>query len=672
MAKLNNFFALDISSNSLVAIECQRNFWGKFIINNINRLELDPGVIVNGEIKNPNALYKAIKKLFSTAKPGKIDCKYCLLSIPENKVFTHIFQAPADLKHDQIEDFIFNQVEGIIPFNRETTIADFKIVKLNDKFKQILYAAAPQKLINDILAILKKFNVSVLAVELESLSVARALLTKQTSKEANIIVDIGGNFSNITIFDKEGLKLTVSLPIAGNQMTEELCQRAKLTKAKANELKAKEGLNTTKKLALQALQDSLDKIVEEMRRSIVFYQERSGRSVAKAIFVGGSANMPGLIDYFQSKLDLVTVKGNPWHRLRKSAAVLKRFPKQVGPLYTSAIGLILRGSGKNYRQGINMLPAKNKKSNFINIKPSTKQDWPKFIILGLIIVALVLLFVFQDKLRSGRIPLTVTSNQLVQTVDLVVSYAEGDLPNLQNSRITGSLVDAIGEAEVVLEKTTTQDIKSLADDYVTVINESTSSITLVAGSRLSDGSETYYLLEALSVPAGSRELAQLVDQVGDFIKLNTGRYDFVALAADRRAEIYADKVDRIKILDPELAGKFDTLELASAQEDLQQQARQMAWIGLAEGYYVNEPVEVKLLSIEYISNEDGNLVVLGQVEYYWLKIPANELIVLTLDRLNDSKITQANLQSAQVELVPVNINNLEKFVQIQAIWRIDY
>jgi len=209
MSKLNNFFALDISDNSLEVLGSQKNFWGQTVIKNVNRLPLEKGLIVDGQIKNVNALIKTLKKLLATAKPTKITSKHCLLSIPENKVFTHIFKVPSALKGDEIEEFLLNQAEGIIPFNRETVYADYAEMETDNKEKKILYVAAPKKLIDDIIAILKQLNITVLFIELESLCTSRALIDKKTGKKATMIIDIGGNFSNIGIFDKGGVKLTV-------------------------------------------------------------------------------------------------------------------------------------------------------------------------------------------------------------------------------------------------------------------------------------------------------------------------------------------------------------------------------------------------------------------------------------------------------------------------------
>lgn len=672
MAKLNNFFALDISDNSLEIMECQRNFWGKIIIENINRLNIDKGIIVNGSIKNPNALVKLLKKAISTAKPGKITSRYCLLSIPENKVFTHIFHVPTNLPDDDIEDFVLNQAEGIIPFNRETVLSDWEIIEEDAKEKQVLYAAAPKKLINDIIAILKRLGVAVLLIELESLSVARALLAKQSAKEASTIVDIGGNFSNITIFDREGLKVTVSLPMAGNHFTREIRLKGKMTLAKAERIKQSKGLRLSQQSVVKGLRHNLNKIIEEIKRSIVYYERKSNRQVKNVLLVGGSIKMPGLLDYFKEKLSIKVIIGNPWYRLRKSGGVLKVFSQKDGPFFSTVMGLILRGSSKNYKKGLNLLPIKSKKTGFIKISQGNKIEWPKLILLLVIIVVLTLLFIFKDEIQNNKRSLGAPAVQVMERqISFSVSYDEQSITNLQTSRIKAKTVQQIGAAEAILEDITPADIFILADDYLSIINDSDDEVTLVANSRLSQNDMVYYLTDTVRIKVGGSQVAQVRGDGSKPIKLEEGRYNFIALPAARQELIYGEKVYEIASLSPEQAVQIDIIKFAQAQEVLQLAAKANALTQLGDGYYLDEPIGTNVQRIKY--GRIGNQIVIrGIIEYQFIQIPANDLLMLTLNNLKDDNITMDSLEKAEVQLLADNINDIEQTVRVRALWKIYY
>ena len=76
------------------------------------------------------------------------------------------------------------------------------------------------------------------------------------------------------------------------------------------------------------MQDSISKIIEEINRSISYFEKKTGQEVKRLLLVGGSAKMPGIADYFATKLKIEITSANPWHRLKKSSEVLKVFNKR--------------------------------------------------------------------------------------------------------------------------------------------------------------------------------------------------------------------------------------------------------------------------------------------------------------------------------------------------------
>lgn len=670
MAKLNNFFALDISDNSLEVLGCQKNFWGQTVIKSVNRLKLEKGLIVDGQIKNANGLSKALKKLLGTAKPNKITSKQCLLSIPENKVFTHIFKVPVALKGEEVEEFLLNQAEGIIPFNRETVYSDYVVVKEDNKEKKILYVAAPKKLIDDTLAILKQLNISVLFIELESLSIARALIDKKIGKNAAMIIDIGGNFSNIGIFDKDGLKLTVSLPVAGNHLTREIKTKAKLTLEKAEEVKVTKGLKSTDKKVLSAIQSSLDKIVNEAARSIEYYQQKSGQIVDRLLIIGGTAHLPGLKDYFARKIDINIMMGNPWNIIKKAPAVSKYFRKQDAHLFTTVMGLIVRGFTKNYKQGINLLPSANTKKKGFKMGEGIKKSWWKILVLILIIAALVSIFMFQDKLRVKKGGDSAVANQQAEyLVEFSVDYSEEGSTSMDIPRLKGEKLNTNGTGEVILENVFVADFPSLLANRVNLYNNTNSSITLRKGSRLEINEQIYLLDDIVTLPANGEVLSVVINEDGTEATLEAGRYNFVNLTASQQSEIFGEKSYELESLSPEQAAEFDIVELSTAQETLKRLANEKAVSFIDNRYTISEPIDIEVASISYVSAGD-KLALRGYFNYTWVKIIEDDIYDLTLAKFIDKNISVKNLDDGQLVLKPLNVNAASETMTASALWTI--
>ncbi|OIO46671.1 MAG: hypothetical protein AUJ28_02120 [Parcubacteria group bacterium CG1_02_37_51] len=670
MSKLNNFFALDISDNSLEVLGSQKNFWGQTVIKNVNRLPLEKGLIVDGQIKNANALIKTLKKLLATAKPTKITSKHCLLSIPENKVFTHIFKVPSALKGDEIEEFLLNQAEGIIPFNRETVYADYAEMETDNKEKKILYVAAPKKLIDDIIAILKQLNITVLFIELESLCTSRALIDKKTGKKATMIIDIGGNFSNIGIFDKGGVKLTVSLPVAGNHITQQIKAKNKLTLEKAEEIKVSKGLKSPNKKVLEAIHSSLDKIISEATRSIEYYQQKTGQVVDQLLIIGGTAHLPGLKDYFTRQMGMEIIMGNPWNVIKKVPSVSKYFRKEDAYLFTTVMGLIVRGFAKNYKQGINLLPNGRQQKKGFTLGEGIKKSWWKILVLILIICAFTGIIVFRDSLRMSRKDKISNTEQAIQyQVDFSVDYGSEAMTSIDIPRLRGELIVNYGTAEVVLVNISVADFPSLAGDYLDLHNDTSQSITLRKASRLEFNDQVYSLAEIVTLPAQAVKTVQVVSEDNTEVVLEPGNYSFVSLTADQQQTIYGIKNYELATLSPEQAAKFDIVELSTAQENLKKIAAETATSFIDDRYIISEPIDIKVVNVSYLRQGD-QLALRGNFEYTWVKITEDDLYSLILANYPDKNLAFAELDQALLELKPLNINGASQTMTVSSLWTI--
>ena len=76
-----------------------------------------------------------------------------------------------------------------------------------------------------------------------------------------------------------------------------------------------------------------------MKRVIKYYTDRSkdNRAVEQIILAGGSASMPGLVDFLSEHLGAPTSIADPWAGLELKH--IQAVSKLEAPMYTTAIGL---------------------------------------------------------------------------------------------------------------------------------------------------------------------------------------------------------------------------------------------------------------------------------------------------------------------------------------------
>lgn len=671
MARLNNFFTLDISNHAVEVIGCRRNIFSRLVLTSINRAVLDNGIIVNGVIKNPNALLKTIKKVLNTAKPKPITYKTCLLSVPENRMFTNIFTVPSTLKDSEIEQFLLMQAEGIIPFNKDTMYSDYRVVESAEAQKKILYVAAPRQLIDDILAILSSLGINVQVIELESLALARCLLPPFSNRKAAVvIVDIGSYFSNIAIYDHEGMKETVSLPVAGSHFTEVFRKKGKLTLEQALEIKEKEGCYVKDEKIAKGLKELLDKILQEISRSIKYYEQKNNRQVKKIVLTGGSTEMVGLLQYFEEKLKIEVQKGDPWLHLKsKKNIILSNVKKTDVNTFATVIGLLLRGMRKKYKRGINILPSQKQKASFANFKSCCREEWPKIIILFLIIVCLVSIFVFRDNIKIDKKSNQQKNNFVIsqQSFKFTIDYQQQAVTNFDQSIIRGKLINSTYEFNYELADIKSSDLVAAAENYVTLINQTDREKRIVANSRISqDGVNIYYLADDQVIPARGKVLAE-INTTKNLNPLLPGRYNFVALSGSQRESIYAEKI----ATDSKWSLRSDDPALKKKVDDQRQMGIMRAWSEYRtahdkEFFLPDQPVSIKVINSDFIVKDEKISLVL-KIEFIWPQPEEQDWLVFFQRQCG------IKCQKQGLDFTKVMIKNLNQDLEnSKSLWQVFY
>jgi len=379
-----DIFGLDISDASIEIIQF-RKVRKKIKLIAYGRTELAPGIVKDGKIIHKDKLAKAIKDLLLTTLPKPITTRYLVASLPESKVFTHIFEVPKNLNRKQIRNILNYEAESIIPLDSKGIYWDFKIISQEEKKQEVFYAACSKKNINEFREVFKRADLFPLVFEMESLAVARSLIKPGSigKDEGILIADIGARTTIISVFDRNGIRSTINIPIAGNKFTEAISQKLEISLKEAERLKRKYGLDiekvtklVSKKLKfsqllktkknnepekdneperaeriLLILQSVLQPILEEIKKTIAYYEKKTKRKIKKILLVGGSAAMPKIDSYLADNIGLPVKIGKSWIDINIDS-------NKVAPiLLINAIGLALRGIDKRLNEvDINLLP----------------------------------------------------------------------------------------------------------------------------------------------------------------------------------------------------------------------------------------------------------------------------------------------------------------------------
>jgi len=350
-----NIFGLDISDYSIEMVSLGGTIEKPRLLA-MSREILEAGTVENGKVLNKEKLEAVLKKIIKKPKFGKLRNKKFIFSIPESKAFIHSFELKDDLEKNKIEKEIEIQAINNFPFPTKDLYYDFKI-----KNKEVFLIACPRDIIEDYLAVFRRIKILPIAAEIESISLARALIGE--SKETILIADIGTRTTNLSIFSDNRLRLSISINIAGDKFSQALMEKLNITFLEAENSKKEIGLNSEKEegKVFNVLQKEIQQIIAEIQKFEDYFREKERKTIGRVILAGGSAALPNLVDYLAENLERSVMIGDPWEKINIDILRKKEYFEkalEINPaLYAGVIGSALRGlTANSARDGINLLP----------------------------------------------------------------------------------------------------------------------------------------------------------------------------------------------------------------------------------------------------------------------------------------------------------------------------
>ncbi len=332
---------LDISDASMEAVilEPKKKAWQVY---SYARFRLSPGVIENGEILQPDKLKEDLKKMFTLGKPHAMRSSSVLLSLPDARVFTRLLSLPKNLSKKDLILAAHNKAAEYIPEDKENLLATLKILVPQNGQNEVFYAAAPKGLVMEWVKLLEDLGLDIIGFTLESIS-SFAGLEDALKKEETLLLDIGARHTNAVIFDHEGIRDSINIPIAGNRITHAISEKLNISHTLAEDKKKNIGMDpgVDQGQVMWVIQGQMQSVSDELKKFVNFYEESHGRQVKKMILIGGSAQMKGLGDYFAGNLNLPLLP-------MASIVPAKFLPKYLeSAKYINAFGLAKLSFAKN-------------------------------------------------------------------------------------------------------------------------------------------------------------------------------------------------------------------------------------------------------------------------------------------------------------------------------------
>ncbi|MCK5416063.1 type IV pilus assembly protein PilM [Candidatus Parcubacteria bacterium] len=359
---------INFSDSSIKAIQLSKRR-DNIKIHALGKINLDEGIIENGEIRNNQLLSEKITELLSKLEFGQISSNEVIINLPENLSFTKLIIV--ENTPNKIEDIIESEIEKYVPYQLKDIYFDWQVIKRDKNSTFVLIGATPRIIVDNYINVINKAKLSIVALEIESTSICRSLLQEESpkfdTKQKNnyLIIDIGEKNTNLTIYAENTIISSLSLPISGKLATEKIAKTLEIDNDKAEKAKIICGLN--KENANGIIYDILSEMVKDLNKKIIeiinYYNHQFDFGpINEIILTGGGANIKGLNKEIEKKSKIKTTIGNIFININEEPEkFLKKLEKQHKTIdkksnkdnvqktqntissYSVAIGLSLRG-----------------------------------------------------------------------------------------------------------------------------------------------------------------------------------------------------------------------------------------------------------------------------------------------------------------------------------------
>ena len=266
---------------------------------------------------------------------------------------------PADQKilHILPQEFIIDKQEGI----REPI--GMSGVRLEAKVHMVTGAVSAAQ---NIVKCVRRCGLEVDDIILEQLASSYAVLSDDEKELGVCLVDIGGGTTDIAIFTEGAIRHTAVIPIAGDQVTNDIAVALRTPTQFAEEIKIKYacaltqlaspeetievpgvGDRPSRRLARQTLAEVVEPRYDELLTLIQAELRRSGFEdliAAGVVLTGGSSKMEGVIELAEEIFHMPVRLGVPQHVVGLADVVRN-------PIYATGVGLLLFGSQHRFDRG---------------------------------------------------------------------------------------------------------------------------------------------------------------------------------------------------------------------------------------------------------------------------------------------------------------------------------
>jgi type IV pilus assembly protein PilM len=315
--KTNSLVGLDIETGSIAATEVRGNGSGAVARTAIS--PLNPGVVNEGEVQDPDALSEALRAHFSDHHLGK----EVRLGIANQRVVVRTLQLPLIEDSAELDTAIRFRAQDEIPMPLEQAVLDHHVVSKGtgpegERQMKVVVVAARRDMVASLLGAMRKAGLKPIGIDLSAFGMVRALDGEPVPDGETAPTTLYcylGDITNLAVARGPECLFARVAPFGIEAIAMRLAERESVPLEEARERLVDVGLEDAIEdfedepgpatAVRGVLEEGSSKLVDDLRVSLEYYGAQEGvPPIERVIVCGPGSTFPGLPERIQSGLTL--------------------------------------------------------------------------------------------------------------------------------------------------------------------------------------------------------------------------------------------------------------------------------------------------------------------------------------------------------------------------------
>ena len=346
------FVGLKIGASQISAAQVVNN-GGPHVLQ-IARQDLDAGIVVGGELREPEALATALRLFF---KKNRLPRGNVRLGIANNRIGVRMFEIGGIDDPKQLTNAIRYRAQEVLPIPLEDAVLDYHILSEytdgdGNLKRRVLLVVAYRDLVDHYTAACKKAGIRLAGIDLEAFAILRALAPPtedgaEPGTAALVVVSVGHDRTTFAVSDGSACQFTRVLDWGGSSLNSGIARALDLAPSEAEPIKLSlslsepsipAGLTSEQAVKVrEAVLHELQAFARELVSSLQFYQSQTGSlGIGEIVLTGGTAHLPGFAAELAKLIGVRVRVGDPLANVKVAKKVDRELP--LGSM-AAAIGL---------------------------------------------------------------------------------------------------------------------------------------------------------------------------------------------------------------------------------------------------------------------------------------------------------------------------------------------